>query len=286
MFRNTLLLAFFVLFVTKIVSSQTTVSLVNVPSEIFVNNGKTDFEKILFTDGDLQKDVALLYKKKLLSHDFTDPNSSFEQYWEIMGDQWFRVTLKPGEKPLILFKGMASFSDEKSYVELYDLKRQGNERVYTDYGNLLAYQVHPFTSEIILFIHKYPCCRSASHNIIKVRYLKMDAVVKDKFFVGRDAGDMVGPFYPEKVEFSGEYHQLQERKLLRWSPEIVQKNAFLGFSETNAIIHYEKGAYYKILGEKEDWYFVLMLNGIAEEQSMVINHLNFKNRPVYGWIKK
>jgi len=51
------------------------------------------------------------------------------------------------------------------------------------------------------------------------------------------------------------------------------------------IINYNEGALYKLLYEKDNWQFVVLFNGIAEEQSKVLNYTNFKNKGVYGWMK-
>ena len=97
---------------------------------------------------------------------------------------------------------------------------------------------------------------------------------------------MVGPFFPDSVQQPKEYKQLTAKTTLRWSPATVNNNAFIGRAKSNVIIHYNEGAVYKVLHENEGWQFVIMFNGIAEEQSSVLNYTNFENRPVYGWIKR
>lgn len=276
----------FTLLIYNLSFSQSTVSLVKIPASVFVNKGKTTFDSILFVNKDIQKQVEKIFDNKGLSHELTLGGNSFEKYWEVFGNQWFWVKLKPDLSPFLMFKGINSFMDEKEYVELYDTNKPNNNLIFTSAGNLLAYKKHPFTKEIVLYIHKYPCCQSASHNIVRVRYVNGDIRSKDRFFVGRDDGDMVGPFFPETVEQPKEYKQLTAKTTLRWSPSIVNNNAFIGRAKSNVIIHYNEGAVYKVLHENDGWQFVVMFSGIAEEQSSVLNYTNFINRPVYGWIKK
>lgn len=279
---STLLLLFLFNYTTF---SQSTISLVRVPAKVFVNNGKTTFDSVLFVNKDIKKQVEKIFDRKILSHDLALGNDPFEKYWEVFGNQWFWIKLKPELPPFLLFNGIVSLLDEKEYIELYDINKENN-LIYTNAGHLLAYKEHPFTKEIILFQHEYPCCQSASHNIIHIRYANDTIRVKERFFVGRDDGEMVGPFFPESVNHPKEYKTLKNKTTLRWSPETVNNNAFIGRAKSNVIIHYEEGAVYKVLQEVEGWQFVVMFNGISEEQSSVLNYTNFVNRPVYGWIKR
>lgn len=267
-------------------SQKSTASLVHVPANIFVNNGETAFDSILYVNDSIIYAVEELFDRSELTHEFTLDGSKFSKYWEVFENQWCWVKLKPNNPPFLLFKGMVSFLDEKNYVEIFDIRKESENRIYANSGNLLAYKEHPFTKEIVLYVHEYPCCQSASHNIIQVRYVNDTIRVKKRFFVGRDHGDMVGPFFPDSVQQPKEYKQLTSKTTLRWSPEIVNNNAFTGRAQTNVIIHYNEGAVYKVLHENGGWQFVIMFNGIAEEQSSVLNYTNFINRPVYGWIMK
>jgi hypothetical protein len=286
MIRTSIYTLLFTLLVYNISFSQATISLVNVPADVFVNKGKTTFDSILYVTNDIQKQVEKIYNNKDLSHEFTRGDYTFEKYWEVFGNQWFWVKLKPKMPPFLLFRGIISFFDEKEYIELYDVNKPEDNLIYASSGNLLAYKEQPFTKETILFIHEYPCCQSASHNIIQVRYANGEARTKDRFFVGRDDGNMVGPFFSETVEQPKEYKKLNTLTTLRWSPATVNYNAFIGRAKSNVIIHYNEGALYKVLHEKEGWLFVVMFSGITKEQSTVLNYINFINRPVYGWIKK
>ncbi|MEX1191056.1 MAG: hypothetical protein WEA99_03720 [Brumimicrobium sp.] len=266
--------------------SQSTASLVNIPASVFVNKGKTSFEKILYVDKTVKESIKKLFDLGEIYHELNYKNSTFDKYWEVFNNQWFLIKLNSKNPPLLLFKGFNSFMDEKQYVELYDIREEFQKRIFASAGNLLAYNKHPFTDEIVLFIHKYPCCESASHNIIRVRHINDKIVQSDSFFVGRDSGDMVGPFYPNSVDFPKTYKTLNKKTLLRWSPAVVEQGAFEGRTEKNEIIHYNKGAIYQVLKDQAEWQFVVFYSGIAEEQSMVINYTNFKIRPVYGWIQK
>ncbi|PWH87185.1 hypothetical protein [Brumimicrobium oceani] len=266
--------------------AQVNPNLVHIPHEVFVNDGITSFDKILSQDETIEEKVKILHSYNELGHDLTIQTNSFEEYWSRYKSLWFYITLKQGEQPFLLFKGLKNDLDEREYVEIFNIEKQRNQRsLFSDVGRLLAYKLHPKTNEVILYIHKYPCCKSASHNVYRIRKVQDNLKVSDRFFVGRDSGDMVGPFFPEKVSFSDKYHTLDEKTALRWSPAVVSENAFEDWTESNLMVHYEKGAVYQILHEKNNWQFVVFFNGIAEEQSMVLNYTNFKNKGVYGWIQ-
>jgi hypothetical protein len=267
--------------------SQANPTLVDIPHEVFVNGGKVDFDQILYQEESLVEKVKTLHSNNELGHDLTVQTNNFEQYWARYKKQWHFVKFKNENAPLLLFSGLKNNFDEREYVELFDLTKDRNQRMlFSEIGKLLAYKFHPFTNELILFVHKYPCCKSASHNIFTIRQVNDHLRYTDRFFVGRDIGDMVGPFFPKEVKYDGKYYFLEKRTELRWSPAVVNENAFEEWTESNLIIHYNEGAMYKILHEQGEWLFVLFFNGIAEEQSMMLNYTNFKNKGVYGWIKK
>lgn len=267
-----------------------TASLKDVPSNVFVNKGKTDFENILLQNDDIKVKVEVLFNQKdLLQHEFTkifDPNASFDNYWKAHAQNWFEVTFNRNGDKLLLYFGKVMRSDIKEHVEIYKLKENGAQRLWADHGNLLAYQYHPYTKELVLYQHKYPCCNSASHTIIQLRFIHGEILTKDRFFLGRDTEDMVGPFYPDSVSYPKNFERLEEKTLLRWSPAVVSENAFLGRTHENKMIHFKEGAIYQVLFSNEEWSFVLIYNGINEEQSMVLNYTNFKNRPIYGWMRR
>lgn len=266
--------------------SQINPTLVDIPHAVFVNGGSDDFKRILFTDETLAEKVKVLHSYNELGHDLPVETSTFEQYWSRYSKQWNYVRFKEDASPLLIFNGLISNSDEREYVEIYDLDKKRDHRIlYSTVGKLLAYKNHPFTNELILYVHSYPCCKSASHNIYKIRQVNDKLHYSDRFFVGRDIGDMVGPFFPKEAKHDGKYYFLTKRTELRWSPAVVEENAFEDWTESNLIIHYNEGAMYKIIHDQGEWLFVLFLNGIAEEQSMMLNYTNFKNKGVYGWIK-
>lgn len=266
--------------------SQIKPSLVEVPVTIFVNGGNTNVSEILLDQDNTKEKVEDLYNRREIVHDLTGPDADFNQYWEAFGDQWHWVQFRESDAPLLLFLGLNSFTDEREYVELYDPSKDKSPRLFANPGRLIAFKRHPFTDELILYTHLYPCCRSASHNIFTLRYINGEIKSKDRFFVGRDSGDMVGPFFPDSVYHDTSYYELTENTTLRWSPAVVTENAFEQRARTNIIAHYEKGAIYKILGEQDNWLYVVMFSGITDESTPVINPVNFKFKGVYGWIRK
>jgi hypothetical protein len=279
---------FISIFLAGFFSNANSISLVDVPVNVFVNGGKTNFDSI-FHKTEIQSLVKEIFEEGILFHDYTlevHPNSNFKTYWSVFQDKWNIVDLNnDGEGELIL-QGLTTTFDEKEFVEIYKKLDGKWTKIYGEVGRLLAYKIHPNTKKIILYQHKYPCCNSASHTIITLRFLRNKIVTKSSFFVGRDSGDMVGPFFPDSVSHPSSFEQLQEKTLLRWSPEIVNQNAFTGYSDSNAIVHFDKGAYYKVLYNANGWSFVLMYSGIIDEQAIVINPSNFVNKPIYGWISK
>lgn len=279
------ILLLFSIFVYFYSSAQIKPSLVEIPVSFFVNGGKTDLAKVIKKDDSIREDIKSLFDRREIIHDLTGQDSNFEKYWEAFGSQWYRVQFRDRDKPLLLFMGLNSFSDEREYVEIYDPSRDNSPRLFANPGRLIAYKRHPLTDELILYTHLYPCCRSASHNIFTLRSINGEIKSKDRFFVGRDAGDMVGPFFPDSIQFPSSYEVLEAPATLRWSPEVVQNNAFIERAAENIINVYQKGSIYKVLGHKEDWQYVIMFSGISDEPSPVINPINFKFKGVYGWIK-
>jgi hypothetical protein len=269
-----------------VIYSQTSPSLTEIPVEVFINDGVSSIEDIFVESSKTKSEVRNLFDGRQINHELALQGADFNTYWETFANEWHWVKFRKDEAPLLLFLGLNSFTDEKEYVEIYDPKKESNARLFAKAGRLIAYKKHPLTNELILYSHKYPCCRSASHNIYTIRKIHDEIKYKDRFFIGRDSGDMTGPFFPDSASFNGEYEKLEEKTVLRWSPEVVEENAFIERAKTNAIIHYEKGAIYKKLAEKGDWHYVIMYSGISEEMSPVINHLNFKFKGVYGWIKQ
>lgn len=278
---------FITLILTTFSTSANSISLVDVPVDVFVNKGKTNFDSIFYKT-EIESLVKELFEEGILYHDYTlevHPNSNFKTYWSVFKDKWNLIDLNNDGNGELIMQGLTTVFDEKEFVEIYNKLDGKWTKIHGEVGRLLAYKIHPNTKKIILYQHRYPCCNSASHTIITARMIRNKIITSSRFFVGRDSGDMVGPFYPESVNYGFAFLQLKKKTLLRWSPEVVSKNAFRGYSETNAIIHFDKGAYYKILHNGDTWHFVLMYSGIVDEQAVVINALNFVNKPVYGWIE-
>lgn len=269
-------------------SNAETANMKNVPDSVFVNKGRTDFDSIFIAGSKIKNEIEKLFNiNELLLHEhasWLSPQTSFEKYWEIYGSSWKAIDFKQDGELTYVFNGKSYLSDVKENLEFYKLEGDKYVKLWVEYGNLLAYKIHPLTKEIILYHHKYPCCKSASHNITTLRLIDNKIHSKFRFFVGRDVGDMKGPFFPEQVSFPSSYKKMKERTMVRWSPEVIEKDAFKGVAHTNEMIHYEEGAIYQVLYSKNDWQFVILYSGIAEEQSNVLNYTNFKYRPIYGWI--
>lgn len=264
-------------------------TLKEIPSQVFAENAKTTMDSIWITNFDLKSAVEQIYNSpSLLFHEGAiseNPSNLFENYWNDKKDNWKAIRFQKSGKISVLFEGKVFSNDTKEYVEIYHPLNDKYELIWQEYGSLFAYHIQPYTKEIVLFQHKYPCCQSASHNTYRVRLINEKIHAKKRFFVGRDEGDMVGPFFPAQAQHDNKFFYLEKETILRWSPKIVDSNAFENRSHTNEIISYQKGSCYKILAQQNDWSFVLMFSGIMEKKSAVINYINFIHTPVYGWMK-
>jgi hypothetical protein len=285
--KHTILITVFFSFWSFIRAEYAT--LTQIPAQVFAEGGKTDIANLWQTDFDVKSAVeTLFYTSNMLLHEgsITDnPNNTFEAYWSNKSKNWKAIRFQEKGEISIVFIGKTFTSEIKENIEIYHVINGKYKQIWSEYGKIIAYHIHPYTKEIILFQHQYPCCESSSHNVFRIRLLNNNVHVRKRFFVGRDKGDMVGPFFPESADHSSDFHYLPEVTILRWSPAEVTENAFINRSESNEIISYNKGASFKILAQQDGWLFVLMFSGIMEGQSAVINYMNFLNTPVYGWIK-
>ena len=265
-----------------------TTSLTDIPFHIFFPNGKSDFNKI-FIHHNIKEEVEKIYNQSILFHEYTkeiQPNSNFNVYWSVYENQWNAVDLDQNGINELIFNGLTSYQDEKEYLEIYQISDGKYSQIYAEIGKLLAYEIHPNTKEIILHHHRYPCCNSASHNLITIRLLNKKIFFKDKFFVGRDHGDMKGPFYPDSIILTNHFEILTSPVSIHWSPEEINHNAFTGISENNILAFFESGGIFQILNITNDWYFVLLHSGILSRPTPLLNPSNFKNKSIYGWLKK
>lgn len=282
--RTLLLLSF--LFNFSLAWSES-ITLVDIPVHVFVNGGATKLDSVLLQT-ETKSSVKEIFDQQILYHDYTlevHPNSNFETYWSVFEPRWSKVDLNNDGTFELIMRGKNTVLDEKEYVEIYKKTDDSWEKIYSEVGRLLAYKIHPNTGKIILYHHRYPCCNSASHNIFTVRLLNGKIHTTSRFFVGRDTGDMIGPFFPDEVNHTSSYEKLVEMTALRWSPSEITEDAFTNYSETNIIVHYSEGGLFKRLYSKDGWSFVLMYSNIVIEPAIVINPANFVYKPVYGWIQ-
>lgn len=267
-----------------------TANMRSIPSELLVNGLITDLSDIKIINEGTKEKVALLFSQNKLNHDLTkyiSPDADFELYWEAFGSYWFEVALENPRSNHLVFNGFSFYEESKEVFEIFQFdEHQNGSKIYMELGNVIGYKRHPRTKEIILYVHNYPCCKSASHSLFRVRSINNTIKVKERFFVGRDSGDMVGPFFPDTTVFPSSVDTLKKEVLLRWSPIIIDSGAFEGRAETNQIIHFKVNALFIELGEKENWKYVLFLNGIKEEMSAVLHYSNFLRKPIYGWVRK
>ncbi len=279
----TLLLSFFLLL--PLVHAEANMR--KIPSELLVNGINKNIQEVLTSDPNIKNKVQHLFSLNLLEHDMTryiDENADFEKYWSIYGSYWFE--LHSNDYEVLIFNGYAFFDEYKEKIELY---MQNEEGVWTKShasdGQIIGFKKHPRTNEIILYTHDYPCCTSASHTLRTVRMVNGMVKIKKRFFLGRESGDMVGPFFPDYVQFPNIYDTLKKNTVVRWSPEVVDSLAFVGRTHSNRIITFNKGGIYQSLFKLDDWEYVLLFNGMMSTESDVIHYSNFTNKPIYAWIR-
>lgn len=276
------------LFHTLVVSAS--VNMVDIPVDIFFPNSRQNFDSIFINNENELKDAVLtVYNKGEIGHEFSkayDKNATFEKYFAYYKTNYNLLDINNDGVLELIFNGSISTSEEKELFEIFalDANKQYSS-IYNEDGKLTAYQIHPNNHSIILYLHKYPCCNNSSHNLYTIRYLNGKIKFKDKFFVGRDDPSMVGPFFPKSTEYPSEFSILQDTVVVYWSPEIVEKGAWMPRTETNKIISYATNSVFKPLFTESDWTFVLMYSAPILESSRMINAANFSNRPIYGWVK-
>jgi len=267
-----------------------TANMRNIPSKLLVNELRTDLSNVKIINKGTKEKVGLLFAQNMLNHELTTYTSSdarFESYWEAFGSYWFEIAFEESQSTKLVFNGFSFYGEDKEIFEMYHFdKNQKGTKIYMESGTMIGYKIHPRTQEVVLYVHNYPCCKSASHNLFQIRWLNQIIKVKERFFVGRDSGDMVGPFFPQTTSFPSSIDTLKNEVILRWSPAIVDSGAFEERAVTNEIIHFKENALFMKLGETENWKYILFLNGMKEEMSSVLHYSNFRRKPIYGWIRK
>ncbi len=279
------LLTGFLLLVMRLSAS---VVMPDIPWQLFVNGGRTDFDSVLVADDEfVRHEVKMMFDNDQLSHPYTkayDLKADFEVYWKIFGKYWRRCDLNKDDRFELFFNGVVNMEDSMEVFQIYVLKDIDYETVYDRPGRLIAYKIHPLTGEVILFHHQYPCCNNASHNINTVRLIDGKANLRKKYFVARDS-EMKGRFFPKTVLYEDDYSILERKTMLRWSGEVIRYGAWMR-SPSNEIVHYAAGTPYRVLAIEEGWKYVLMCGPPEKERSKVINPDNFEDVKVYGWIRE
>ena len=274
------------LFTTQLLADVVVMPRVDV--KLFVNKGKTDFNKAFSQDIELKKkELKWLFDNNQLDHDFSKAvrlEMEFEPYWEHFKSNWYLVDLdKDGQEELI-FSGKPLVSEDKERFTIYVKYGSIWKEVFWDDGHLLAYKKHPRTGEIILYHHRYPCCSQFTHLIQKVRWVRNKVRTTQRYFLARDKG-MKGQFFPKSPSFyPNRYHQLKKTTMLYWSKGKIRSGAAM-FSPTNEIIHFPHNSYYQILAREGKWCYVMMVSPPIIEESMVANPNNLTEARFYGWIK-
>lgn len=256
------------------------------PEHLFVNEGKTDFEKIKKVNDEQLKNVVLtFFNEDQLNHEMTkayDANASFDKYWSNFQKYWFFTDLnKDGINELIF--NNTKHGGEYNFVEIYIQSNSKFKIIYSEKGSFVFYKINPNTNEIVLFKHEFPCCTNLSHNIDMVRLLHGKIKLRKKYLIARP-DNMKTKLFPKKVKYNSSYQKLGKEIELYWSAEVIDKEA-CPIANKNRVCKYAKGSVYKLLGKEKGWKYVLMCSAPISNSSNVLNTANFEFTHVFGWIK-
>lgn len=266
------------------------VDMTRVNAALFIHEPQTDLSAVETKDEALkEKWVRSLFDADKLNHELSKAyatDADFGTYYKTFAARYRLIDLNRDGQPELLFEGMVSTEDDREHVEIYRSEKGSLKKIYDELGHILAYKIQPNTQEVLLFHHQYPCCLNASHNLNRLRLVNGELQAVKRYFLGRNAGDMRGKFFPDAVKFTGKYRETTKTVELRWSGSIIKKDAWVRRAPENVIARYEKGSVYTILGEENGWHFVLMHAAPIQETSVVVNTANLKETAVYGWIRK
>lgn len=258
--------------------------------ELFIHQPQTDLSLITQNDATLkEKWVRSLFDRDILNHEGTRAFSltaDFSTYYTAFKERFRLIDLNHDGTPELVFEGFVSKDDEKEHVEIFLLVNGEPTRIYDEIGHILAYKIHPNTQEILLYHHQYPCCLNASHNLNRLRLTEGKLQAVKRYFLGREAGDMKGTFFPKQSRFSTRLKTTKKDVELRWSGAVISKNAWTRRVQSNIIAPYKKGSLYKVLAEEKGWLFVRMQTPPEIGDNKVVNPNNLQETAVYGWLEK
>lgn len=258
------------------------------PSNTFFKHLNTNLDS-LFSREDLKNKIEKKYLAKELNHYYVDAErTNFIAYWKIYQNSWHSIDLNNDGTSEIIFQGVYEKNDQEEYTEIYIQKDGTLELIYLEQGELNAYQINPFTNEIDLFTHEYPCCEKYIHNIVRLRLVQGKIKESNKVFLGREGHDMQGPFFPSNFKSSSNFEKLSSSTPLYWSDSIVKIDAYKTVGKiipSNKIATFPEHSYFKVLGKHGKWTFVLISAIATDEKSQSINTKNIEYVPIYGWMR-
>ena len=254
-------------------------NITSIPSNLYVNNGKTNFSQIFKQSYELQKKIEELFNKDRLDHELTkafDLNAIFSYYWSKNKLFWYECDLnKDGINELLYI----DYSKDKKPVdcktEIYYKSKKGYKLIYKETGVFTSFKIHSNTKEIILFHHRFPCCSSQSNNIDLLRLVQDKIKLRRKYFIASVKKNLTYTF-PNSVNYTSNFCILQKEQLIYWER-----------SKTAGICLFPKNSVYKLLAKKNGWKYVEMFDFPVKssEISPLINIDNFQDVHMYGWIK-
>lgn len=167
-----------------------------------VNGLQKNIDSIWLQDLGLKDKVKAIYNEKRINHYLIDSDrQQFEAYFENYKQYWHAIDLNQDGELELVFQGYYEKGDDREYTEIYCLEGNNYKMKYAEIGALLGYKVNPYSGEIVLYTHEYPCCESYTHTINTLRLISGTIKSKAKFFIARDKGDMKGNFFPTRLNF-------------------------------------------------------------------------------------
>ena len=255
-----------------------------------INNLQTQVDSIYLASPEKEKIIKDLYEQKIINHFLEDEErKNFPKYYDLYAKYWHLVDLNQDGKPELLFQGKYEFTDDRAYTEIYTKEVENYQLNYVEIGALIGFKINPFSNEIVLFTHEYPCCESYTHNLTQLRFIGGEIKAKKKFFIARDKGDMKGKFFPDSLSFKSTYEFTTTVTTIYWSDSPILTDAFTGGFrrlENNIICRFPKNTSYKPLAETETALYVLITGNPKVETGLPINPSNLEMLPIYGWIQK
>lgn len=256
---------------------------INYAESIFVNKGSYTLKKVFKNSIEIKNKVEYLFNKDLLDHEYTKAyaiNADFKTYWSKNESNWKMLDMNKDSIFEFIYCYETNESKENNFIEIYFQQSGKLKLLFKEKGSLIAYKIQPNTKEIILFHHKYPCCRTVSHNINMIRMVNNKIHLRKKYFV-LNPEDTSFKIFPNYVQYSSKYYYLKKNKKIFSSTKSIMQH-----SKKSIIGIYPKNTPFRILFSEKKWKYVLMCGTPinSTKSKTIINPENFTQTHVFGWL--